>query len=373
MKIVIVIPTYNERNNIERLIPVLEDVFSLVPQHDFHILVVDGNSPDGTGEVVDEYSTKYPNVRLLPEKEKKGLGAAYIYGFKHAMEEMKADVLVEMDADFQHDPNDVPRLIEAIDNGSDYVIGSRFIKGGSIPKDWALYRKFLSWGGNIFSKIVLGIFNVNDFTSGFKASRVKDFAENLDFDAVLSKGFAYKIDLLYKMHKLGAKITEVPIAFRLREEGSSKMEGNNMLDSIKVVLMLRLGELQRFLKFVIVGFIGLFTDLGIFNLLILLTALSGEYASGVSGFIAMNVTFLLNNFWSFGDVKATRIKELLGKIPLYYLISYIPIIFRSLLIPLAIAKIADTWLVANLAFLIGIVFGIVWNFTFYSKIIWRRK
>jgi len=373
MKIVIVIPTYNERNNIERLIPVLEDVFNQAPQHDFHILVVDANSPDGTAEVVEKYGEEYPNVRLLLEKEKSGLGAAYIYGFKYAMKEMKADVLVEMDADFQHDPQDVPRLIEALDKGADYVIGSRFITGGSIPEDWAFYRKLLSWGGNIFSKVVLGMFNVSDFTSGFKASRVKGFAENLDFDAVLSKGFAYKIDLLYKMHKLGAKIKEVPISFALREEGASKMEGNNMFDSLKVVVMLRLSQLHRFLKFVFVGFIGLFTDLGLFNLLILLTALSEKYASGVSGFIAMNVTFLLNNFWSFGDTRATKVKELFGKIPLYYLISYIPIIFRSLLIPFAIAKIADTWLVANLAFLVGIIFGIVWNFTFYSRIIWRKK
>jgi len=307
------------------------------------------------------------------ETEKNGLGAAYTYGFKHAMKEMGAEVLVEMDADFQHDPNDVPRLIEALDSGADYVIGSRFIKGGSIPKDWALYRKFLSWGGNIFSKLVLGMFTVNDFTSGFKASRVKGFAENLDLDNVLSKGFAYKIDLLYKMHRLGAKIKEVPIAFGLREEGTSKMEGNNMFDSLKVVLMLRLGQLQRFLKFVVVSFIGLFTDLGLFNMLILLTGLSEEYASGVSGFIAMNVTFFLNNLWSFGDSKVTKMEDFLGKIPLYYLISYIPIIIRSLLIPFAIAKIADTWLVANLAFLVGVTFGIVWNFTFYSKIIWRQK
>jgi len=373
MKIVIVIPTYNERKNVERLIPVLEDVTSRVPQHEFHILVVDGNSPDSTAEVVERYGEKYSNVHLLLEKEKSGLGAAYIYGFKHAMKEMKADALIEMDADFQHDPNDVPRLIEALDNGADYVIGSRFIEGGSIPKDWALRRKFLSWGGNIFSKLVLGIFNVNDFTSGFKASRVKGFAENLDLDSVLSKGFAYKIDLLYKMHRLGAKIKEVPIVFNLREDGASKMEGNNMFDSLRVVLMLRLRQLQKFLKFVVVGFIGLFTDLGLFNILILLTAISEEYASGISGFIAMNVTFFLNNFWSFGDSRVTKVEDLLGKIPLYYLISYIPIILRSLLIPFAVAKIADTWLVANLAFLVGITFGIVWNFTFYSKIIWRKR
>ncbi len=373
MKIVIVIPTYNERENIQRLIPQLQEVFKKVPEHNFSILVVEGNSPDGTAEVVQDFVESFSNVHLLMESEKKGLGAAYAYGFKYAMEELDADVLIEMDADFQHDPNDIPRLVKALDEGADYVIGSRFVEGGSIPDDWALYRKFLSWGGNIFSKLVLGIFNVNDFTSGFKASRVEGYAENLNLDNILSKGFAYKIDLLFRMHRLGAKIKEVPIDFGLREVGDSKMESNNMLDSLRVVLTLRARELQSFLKFVVVGFIGLFTDLGLFNLLILVSTLSGKYASGLSGFVAMNVTFILNNYWSFGDSKMTKTKNILKKVPLYYIISYTPIIFRSFIIDFATRNIADTWFIANLALLLGITIGLIWNFTFYSKIIWRKR
>lgn len=373
MHIVLVIPTYNERENIEKLIPVLQDVFKEVPQHQFSILVVEGNSPDGTADVVRDFSEKYSNVHLLLEPEKRGLGAAYTYGFKHAMDEMGADVIVEMDGDFQHDPHDIPSLVEAIEEGADYAIGSRFVKGGSIPKDWALYRKFLSVGGNIFSKIVLGIFNVNDFTSGFKASRVKGFVENLDLDSVLSKGFAYKIDLLYRMHRMGAKIKEVPIEFGSREAGSSKMEGNNMMDSLRVVLTLRLREIQSFVKFVLVGFIGLFTDLAIFNLVALLTNLPESYGSFASGFIAMNVTFTLNNFWSFNKRKVTDIKSILKKVPLYYLISYIPIVFRSWLIDFSLQSFGQNLLIANAAFIVGVLFGLVWNFTFYSKIVWQKK
>ncbi|MBD3366140.1 glycosyltransferase [candidate division WWE3 bacterium] len=374
MKTVIVIPTYNERENIQKLIPAVEDVLTEVPEkHEVSILVVDGNSPDGTGEVVEQFSEEYPNVHLLLENEKNGLGAAYVYGFKYAMNEMDADVIIEMDADFQHDPADLPRFIKAIEEGADYVIGSRFVKGGSIPKDWAFYRKFLSWGGSLFSKVVLGIFSVNDFTTGYKASRVKGFVDKMDLDAILSQGFAYKIDLLHRMHRLGSKIKEIPIDFALREEGDSKMEGNNMLDSLRVVLTLRLRELQRFLKFIVVGFIGLFTDLGLFNLLILLTTLPEKYSSGASGFIAMNVTFLLNNFWSFGDSKVTKVSNILKKVPLYYLISYAPIIFRSWLINFSLQNIADNWLVANLAFFMGITIGLIWNFTFYSKIIWQKN
>jgi dolichol-phosphate mannosyltransferase len=264
-------------------------------------------------------------------------------------------------------------LVQAIDDGADYAIGSRFVEGGSIPEDWALYRKFLSRGGNIFSKIVLGIFNVNDFTSGFKASRVEGFVDRLKLDNILSDGFAYKIDLLYRMHRLGAKIKEVPIAFGLRKKGDSKMEGNNMIDSLRVVITLRLREFQRFLKFAVVGGIGFVTDFGLFNLLWAATSLSEKYASGASGFIAMNVTFFLNNIWSFGEFKVTKLKDLLKKIPLYYLISYTPIIFRSFLINFSVENIGDNWIVANLAFLLGITIGLIWNFTFYSKIIWRKR
>ncbi|HDQ88668.1 MAG TPA: polyprenol monophosphomannose synthase, partial [candidate division WWE3 bacterium] len=283
MKAVVVIPTYNEKENIEKLVPELVSILEEGFTGDFEILVVDGNSPDGTGAVVQSFTEQYGNVHLLLEPAKRGLGAAYVYGFKHAMNEMHADVVIEMDADFQHDPNDVPRLLQAIESGADYAIGSRFVKGGSIPKEWGLRRKFFSVGGNIFSKFVLGIFNVNDFTSGFKASRVKGFVDRLDLDGILSQGFAYKIDLLHKMHRLGARIKEVPIEFGLRDRGDSKMEKNNMMDSMRVVLTLRLRELENFIKFGLVGFLGFFTDIGLFNIFLWITSLSEIHASALSG------------------------------------------------------------------------------------------
>ncbi len=378
MKIVIVIPTYNEVDNITRLIPVLFDEFKKMPHHDFHILVVDGNSPDGTGQKVLEMQSSYPNLHLLPEEKKAGLGAAYICGFRHAMGKMQADVLVEMDADFQHDPKDIPRLIQAVEEGYDYVLGSRFIKGGSIPKEWSFQRKFLSFGGSMFTRVVLGIFNVHDFSTGFKASRVKGFVDKLDLDSVLSKGFAYKQDLLYRMYKQGAKIKEIPIAFALRDRGDSKMEKNNFMDSLKVVIKIRLRESQNFFRFIVVGFAGLFTDLGLFNILRTLVFSSGEpeisarYSSAISGLVAMTVTYILNNYWSFSDRKVTSITRLLRNAPLYYISSYIPILFRSWFTGYSVATFGNTFLVANTAFFIGVVIGLVWNFTVYSRIIWRK-
>ncbi len=370
MKIVIVIPTYNEADNIGRLVDILQQEFLKRPQHDFHTLVVEGNSPDGTANVVREKMKVYENVHLLMEKEKAGLGAAYVYGFKEAMYEMKADVIVEMDADFQHDPKDIVRLVDEIDNGYDYVIGSRFAKGGSIPEEWALKRKFFSVGGNIFSKVVLGIFNVNDFTSGFKASRVKGFVDRLPLDTILSRGFAYKIDLLFKMHRLGAKIKEVPIKFGLRDRGDSKMEKNNMTDSLRVVVTLRYNENKNFARFLVVGGIGFIVDAGLFNIL-RIGILSSRNSALASGFTAMMVTFLLNNYWSFGERKIDGTKKKMLGFVVYIIFSSIPIAVRSRLVGFSVSTFGDTALVSNTAFLIGIILGLIWNFTVYSKIIWK--
>lgn len=371
MKIVVVVPTYNEAQNISRLLEVCANEFKKSPQNEFKLLVVDGNSPDGTGKIVLDLQNKYPFAVLLTEKKKAGLGAAYMYGFKYAMSELKADVVMEMDADFQHDPNDIVRMITEIENGYDYVIGSRFVSGGSIPKDWALYRKLLSIGGSYFSKIVLGIYNVNDFTSGFKATRVKGFLDKIDLDSVLSGGFAYKIDLLFKTYKLGAKIKEVPIVFGKRDRGDSKMEKNNFSDSLRVVVMLRFNENRSFFKFLAVGFIGLFVDTGLFNIL-RLTSIGSNYAALISGGLAMLTTFLLNNYWSFNEHKIEGFSKKLLGILVYVISSSVPIVVRSKIVYFAGQNFGDTFLISNIAFFIGIIFGLVWNFTVYSKIIWKK-
>ncbi|MFZ5424749.1 MAG: glycosyltransferase family 2 protein [Patescibacteria group bacterium] len=372
MKVVIVTPTYNERENIGRIIETVAGVAKELSTHDLILLVVDGNSPDGTSEYVTSLSKTYPFVHLLREKEKAGLGAAYVQGFKYGMTELNADVLVEMDGDFQHDPKDIVKFVNAIEQGADYVIGSRYVSGGRIPKEWAFYRKFLSWGGSLFSKVVLGIFSINDFTSGYKASRVKGFVDKLDLDSIMSQGFAYKIDLLFKMHKIGAKFVEVPIVFGLRDRGDSKMEKGNFMDSLKVVILLRIRDNPSFFKFLVVGLVGLGVDLGLFNVL-RVTLLSSEYASAFSGFIAMLTTYILNNAWSFNDRKINSLKGKLTSLPFYILVSYIPILLRSILVKYSILYLGDTWYISNSAFFVGVLFGIAWNYTIYNKVIWRKK
>lgn len=240
MKTVVILPTYNEAENISPLIDILEEEFKLIP-HPIQILVVDDDSPDGTADIVREKIGQYGNIELLIG-QKEGLGAAYIRGMKYAMEKMGAEVVIEMDADFQHDPKDIKRLTLAIDQGCDYVLGSRFIAGGSIPKEWSLKRKFLSVLGNLFTRLVLGLWQIHDFTTGFKASRVRGFLDRINLDQVFSKSYAYKIHLLYQMIGLGARVKEVPIQFAPREKGSSKMDLEDFLESLRVVFKIRFDQ-----------------------------------------------------------------------------------------------------------------------------------
>ncbi|OGC47214.1 hypothetical protein A2886_01030 [candidate division WWE3 bacterium RIFCSPHIGHO2_01_FULL_42_13] len=371
MKIIVIIPTYNEAENVNRLVPLLAEEFKNIP-HEMRALFVDDSSPDGTGDILEKLKANYPFVNILTRTKKTGLGAAYVDGFKHAINVMGADVVMEMDADLQHDPKDISRFVKEIEAGYDFVIGSRYLDKDGIPREWAFYRKFLSWGGNIFTRIVLGLFSQTEFSNGYRATRVKGVLDRIDLGTLMSNGFAYKFDLLYKIHKLGAKMKEIPVKFGLRDGGKSKMEQNNFMESLRVVLLIRVRESQRFLKFITVGFIGLGVDGLIFNLL-RISILPSDYSSAASGFIAMITTFVLNNTWSFKDKKLKSVNEKFKAFPLYVLISYIPIVFRSWLIGVAVRMFSDTALVANAALFIGVVIGTLWNFIFYSKVVWRKK
>lgn len=240
--VVVIIPTYNEGAAIGNLIDVLEKEFLNIPGHKMSILVVDGNSTDGTGGIVLERSKKYKNIELLTEKEKRGLGMAYIEGMHYAVDKMGADAFIEFDGDFQHDPKDIKRLVAEFDSGYDYVIGSRYVAGGEIPSDWGVHRKLLSIFGGLIVRYGLWL-PTHDNTSGLKLTRVSGFYDKLPLseDKILSKRHAYKIHLLYSMFRLGAKIKEIPIKFLERDGGASKSTIEDIWESLRVVIFLRLG------------------------------------------------------------------------------------------------------------------------------------
>lgn len=230
MKIVVVLPTYKERENIGRLIPELCNQFKKLPRDRFQILVVDDNSPDGTAQAVRDLGKDFGNIHLLSGK-KQGLGAAYIRGFKYALNSLKADVVVEMDADFSHRPDELPKLIEQIDKGADFVIGSRYVRGGKVPKNWNFLRKANSRWGNRFARYIAGIDNVRDCTSGFRAIR-RQVLEKIDLDKLKVRGYSFQMNLLYKAFVLGAKIKEVPIDFQERAWGHTKIGPGDIAEFI---------------------------------------------------------------------------------------------------------------------------------------------
>jgi len=240
MKVVIIIPTYNEKDNIGETLDRVFDNVKDIKNYKFEVLVVDDNSPDGTQDVVRKYQKKYKNIQLITGN-KQGLGVAYARGMKYAMNKMKADIIFEFDADGQHDPVYIKDFMKRFDEGYDYVIGSRYVKGGSIPKEWGIHRKFISYFGSLFARTILGTLQVKDYTSGYKASRVKGFLDSIDLDNLLSKRYAYKITLLYRMLKKGAKAYEVPIHFKSREKDFSKSTIEDLFDSFIVVMKLRFG------------------------------------------------------------------------------------------------------------------------------------
>lgn len=232
MKTLLIIPTYNEIENLPNLI---EQVFSYLPETD--ILVVDDNSPDGTGQLADEMHAANPQVNALHRAGKLGLGTAYIAGFKYAIEHAY-DAAFEMDADFSHDPRYLPDFMKAIEN-ADLVIGSRYIPGGATP-NWSIVRRFISGGGNIFARFMLGI-KVHDCTAGFRLYR-REVLESIDLDTVQSQGYAFQVEMANRVMRQGFRIVETPIVFMDRRVGKSKMSKSIVFEALGYVFRTRFSK-----------------------------------------------------------------------------------------------------------------------------------
>ena len=243
MKITIIIPSYNEASSIQQTIMSLESVIATLPQHQLNILVFDSHSTDDTCEIVTALQAQFSNIHLVTEPKKSGLGSAYIQAMFYAWTDLHADVIFEFDADGSHQPQFIVPMIAAIEEGADVALGSRYVKGGQIQVGWPWYRHLISQAGNGVARLFL-THRYKDFTSGFRATRAVFLQQALS-EALLSKNYAYKIHLLWRLHQLHAKIVEVPIVFIDREAGYSKFPRNNILESLKVVLILRLRELKK--------------------------------------------------------------------------------------------------------------------------------
>jgi dolichol-phosphate mannosyltransferase len=229
----ICLPTYNERENLESMLRALA-------AHDVNVLVVDDNSPDGTGEIADRLAAELDFVSVLHRERKEGLGPAYLAGFRRAIAD-GAEFILEMDCDFSHNPADVPRLIDAARQGADLALGSRYVPGGG-TENWGLGRRIVSWGGSFYARVLLGV-RIRDLTGGFKCYR-RRVLETIDLDGIHSKGYAFQIEGTYRTLRKGFRVVEVPIRFVDRTAGTSKMSRAIFLEAVTKVPALRLAALR---------------------------------------------------------------------------------------------------------------------------------
>ena len=236
MRAVVCLPTYKERDNLERMLRALGDVLGA----DDRVLVIDDASPDGTGELADRLARELGTVDVLHRERKEGLGPAYIAGFRDALAR-GAELVLEMDCDFSHDPADCARLIDAASD-ADLVLGSRYVEGGGV-ENWSALRRFVSAGGSLYARVLLGI-PIRDLTGGFKCFR-RAALEAIDLDAVTSRGYAFQIEMTYRVLRAGLRVVEIPITFADREAGTSKMSKAIVAEAVWKVPALRARALAR--------------------------------------------------------------------------------------------------------------------------------
>ena len=366
-KVVVIAPTYNEKGEIENLINRVFDQSKKLSNWEIYLLIVDSNSEDGTIEIVKKLQKKTSYLHLL-ETEKEGLGKAYLKGFKYCEEKINPYLIIQIDADGQHDPDKIPEFIKKIEQGADFVVGTRYSKGGSIPKNWGLHRKILSIGANSIVKFGFMKLKVTEWTNGYRAIKfwlVKNACDHLKNYS----GYVFQVAFVDFAIKNNAVLDEIPIHFRERTSGISKI---NAFQYSFQTLMYVFNN-SSFIKFVIVGLIGFAIDFGISYFMIekihqvvwLTTLLSTETA------IASN--FIMNNSWSFSH------KKIEGKA-----INFIFSFFKFNLVSsgsVAIQTIGMQILVVIFGrrlwylYKVLIIFFVVipYSYILYNKVVWKNK
>lgn len=385
---VVVIPTYNEAGHTAKMIDHLfKKTFPTIKNWNMVLLYADGNSPDGTADIIRKKQKEYKNLKLLVETKKEGIGAAYVKAFRHAIKEFNADVLIEFDSDFQHPPKDIPVMLKAIENGADYVLGSRKIEGGSNPKGWGFKRLLFSEVGGFVARFIMffptkNFFRVTDPTTGFKASRVKGFVDKMDMDKLYTKSFGYKLEFLYKMIRLGAKVKEIPLQFGLRETGESKIEPQTAKEIFKVAILLRLNDpsTKKFIKFGSIGLFGfIINKLGLdffakhISKIITEVGPRNTLANAMAAEFSIVSNFALNNAWTFKNEKMSFGRRLIKKFAAFNASSIISgIVLPSLIIGTGTHHFGDQY--RTLFLIIGVACVTVpLNWFVYNKVIWKKK
>ena len=305
-KICFVLPTYNEEENIENIIQQILKEEKNQSKHTFSILVVDDNSTDETQAIVQRYISLNSKVHLVTG-QKKGLGDAYKRGFKFALNDLKADLIFQMDSDGQHDTSLIPHFVSYIEEGKDVVIGSRFIDGGTTP-DFSFSRLLMSKVGNLLVRYVGGITQVKDCTSGYRAIRAS-YLKELDFSYLSTRGYSFQSSLICDLAWRGADISEIPIEFSSRQGGDSKLAFRDQIEFLLNIPRLGFRNLEDFIKYSLVGVSGVFVNLGLYLFLTRYYEISELVAPLIAIESALISNFILNNFWTFGKrITQSRIR-----------------------------------------------------------------
>ena len=305
-KICFVLPTYNEEENIENIIQQILKEEKNQSKHTFSILVVDDNSTDETQTIVQRYISLNSKVHLVTG-QKKGLGDAYKRGFKFALNDLKADLIFQMDSDGQHDTSLIPHFVSSIEEGRDVVIGSRFVEGGTTP-DFSFSRLIMSKVGNLLVRYVGGITQVKDCTSGYRAIRAS-YLKELDFSYLSTRGYSFQSSLICDLAWRGANISEIPIEFSSRQGGDSKLALRDQIEFLLNIPRLGFRNLEDFMKYSLVGVSGVFVNLGLYLFLTRYYEISEVVAPLIAIESALISNFILNNFWTFGKrITQSRIR-----------------------------------------------------------------
>ncbi|MDO8609160.1 MAG: glycosyltransferase [bacterium] len=376
-KALIISPTFNEEGNIDKLIRQIFEQQTKTSIWELHVLIVDSNSTDKTAQKVKLLQKKYHFLHLL-ETPKEGLGKAYMQGFAYGLEKINAYVIFEIDADLSHDPNDIPRFLKKIEEGADFVVGSRYMKGGSIPDNWGLHRKFLSIFANLIVKLGFMKLKVTEWTNGYRAIKAWIIKDSFDYLKNYS-GYVFQIAFLDYALKHNAKEVEIPIHFKDRISGISKINAFQYIFNTLLYVLLN----SDFIKFVVVGFIGFAVDFSFAYSFINFFHISKAIANMLSAEIAIIFNFLLNNFWSF------RHKKIIGgtfayikKFITFNLVSSGSILIQGIGIFLALKFIGDkvihvtsfgisSWIIYKVLLIACVI--IPYSYILYNKFIWKEK
>lgn len=366
-KVVVIIPTYNESLTIEETLAAVFRETAAIQDKAVHVLVFDSASTDNTQQLVRQLQPHYPYLHLQTEPQKSGLGSAYLQAMRFALHQMQADIVVEFDADLSHQPRYLAPMLAQLDS-HDVVVGSRYTQGGSIPTHWGWHRKLLSVLGNYIARSILTP-KYKDFTSGFRATRRAALLQALP-DAFLSNQYAYKLHLLWLLHKNRARIVEYPIAFVDRQKGHSKLPTNSITDALRVIFLLRLQTLTQYFKMCLVGLVGVLVQLVVYNLL--RAHYAPAQAMKVAVLAAILNNFILNTRFTFKQHFFATWQQKVKAVTLFIGYSVIMIYLQSGWLTLGIKYLGAGYLKENCILISAVVLGSVLNYLIYSRLVWRQ-